>query len=242
MNIQSNIINNSPMDSYSKVELKDKEEEYRESIITNNISIILKDSNEIPYSVNSDQIRPILHKYSFSKLGNTFSFFADDKGNPKIIIGPQWHLVAMVISFFTIYFILMIYFFKKYHYSAKYFLGYCIYFVFLISYLITALINPGYPLHDDDTINNKNKNKTGYCNVCKIFLSLEKKTNHCKFCNICIEGWDHHCPWIGKCIGKNILISFFIFVVSSMTFIGYCMISSFLFSNELSKRNKNINK
>lgn len=22
-------------------------------------------------------------------------------------------------------------------------------------------------------------------------------------CHVCVEGYDHHCPWTGKCIGKR---------------------------------------
>ena len=230
--------------SYSRIEIKDKEEKEennneqnkmnRNTIIIKNI----KDINCTTYSVNSDQTRPILHKYFYSKLGNTHSFFADEKGNPKIIIGPHWPLFAGVIAIFTIVFIIMIYFFKKYNYNTNYSLTYFIYFLFLISYSITALINPGYPLHDENSLNNKNKNKTGYCTICKIYISLEKNTKHCNFCNICVEGMDHHCPWTGKCIGRKNISPFFIFLISIITYICYCMISIMQFMNEIKKNNK----
>lgn len=29
------------------------------------------------------------------------------------------------------------------------------------------------------------------------------RTAHCYDCNVCVEKIDHHCPWIGMCIGKR---------------------------------------
>ena len=56
------------------------------------------------YTVNSDQNRPITHKYFYSKLGNSFSFFGDDKGNPLIILGPHWLCPVTVCIIFPIIF------------------------------------------------------------------------------------------------------------------------------------------
>ena len=40
-----------------------------------------------------------------------------------------------------------------------------------------------------------------YCIKCKIFKPVRAK--HCKICQKCIYRFDHHCQWIGNCVGKN---------------------------------------
>ena len=42
-----------------------------------------------------------------------------------------------------------------------------------------------------------------YCECCEVNLPLDRSISHCYSCGACIEGLDHHCPWIGQCIGKK---------------------------------------
>ena len=207
-------------DNQIEIPMSHEQENNLNNINTNNI-INTKEINGQVYSINSDQNRPITHSYIYAKLGSTHSFFADEKGNPLIIIGPHWPLWIGTTLVFSAFFFGLIFFFRKYISSTLNTIGFICYFTFLFTYSITALINPGYPKHDENSLNNIKKDRNKYCNVCKIWINNEKKTNHCNFCKICVEGMDHHCPWTGKCIGRKNIVVFFIFVFSVYGMIFY---------------------
>ncbi len=86
--------------------------------------------------------------------------------------------------------------------------------LFLGSYTFTALINPGFPKNNLDALTGEPRDKFIYCDICEIWVSRDKKTIHCSDCDICIEGHDHHCPWVTKCVGKNNSFSFKVFLVT----------------------------
>ena len=44
---------------------------------------------------------------------------------------------------------------------------------------------------------------------------------HCPECNACIIGFDHHCVWMGICIGKNNFTAFVIFNLSWFLYLMY---------------------
>ena len=51
-----------------------------------------------------------------------------------------------------------------------------------------------------------------YCDTCNIYLGLIVRpplTSHCTSCDLCVERFDHHCPWVGNCIGKRNYKHFF---------------------------------
>mmetsp|Transcript_12606 Transcript_12606/g.23285 ORF Transcript_12606/g.23285 Transcript_12606/m.23285 type:complete len:242 (+) Transcript_12606:44-769(+) len=67
---------------------------------------------------------------------------------------------------------------------------------------------------------------TRRCTVCRI--PQPRGTVHCHMCQVCISGWDHHCPWMGKCIGRGSVWKFYSFIIIGFSSLGYMLLSSLM--------------
>lgn len=68
--------------------------------------------------------------------------------------------------------------------------------------------------------------KLKFCEFCNIFRPL--RTSHCHECNNCVLTFDHHCVWLGTCIGRRNYSIFFVFITTLLAFIAYMLVGCLL--------------
>ena len=155
-------------------------------------------------------------------LINTLKYW---KGNNKffcnknIYAGSQFYYSFGTILYILFYGMSFIFFvIKEISSNPKKLIFLIIYslylFVIIVFCLICAFTDPGIiPINKLTTKDLQNANcssnnrvfyingirhKIRFCYTCNIIKP--PGVSHCKTCNVCVERFDHHCPWVGNCI------------------------------------------
>ena len=217
----------------SKDEILDKE---LETIKKKNLSKYLMEDNKFKSSESDAEFDINTKKFEikpkrcqlYKFVGRSLFLFLDKYENPLLIIGPH---IGMYFCFCGIITILMciLYFtlWKKLNLFMR-ILGHFSFWIYFISYTHCSLFNPGYPKNDWGRNFGYPRSDYYLCNLCGFYLKKSKYAHHCLDCDICIENYDHHCPWTGHCIGKNNIYSFYPFICSSFFIIIYIFIAASL--------------
>ncbi|CAD8143830.1 unnamed protein product [Paramecium octaurelia] len=59
-------------------------------------------------------------------------------------------------------------------------------------------------------VNQSKVQELKFCDPCQIYKT--RSTAHCRRCDNCVEGFDHHCLWLGQCIGQRNYCTFYLFI------------------------------
>ena len=150
----------------------------------------------------------------FSKKGICQKLFFKPDINKKSKFSNINMLLFIILHFTVIFltFIMLMPYFDNTYFSILYLV---ISLLLFILFVILAFSDPG------TLTNNKYKDVLDiieqgelleyYCPKC--LIKMDFRTKHCVICEKCIDDFDHHCFWVGNCIGKKNFSLFFDFLV-----------------------------
>ncbi|PFH33457.1 DHHC zinc finger domain-containing protein [Besnoitia besnoiti] len=106
------------------------------------------------------------------------------------------------------------------------FLGFAVFLSCLVTFLFCALKDPGVIDHE----NAKDHERlypydrciyfpNSKCSTCH--FNKPARSKHCRLCNVCVARFDHHCVWIGNCVGARNHGAFIIFLLTHFLMCAY---------------------
>ena len=151
--------------------------------------------------------------------------------DPIFAIGPDWPYFIILFSLnigFDIFILSMIW---EHSFLSIRIMGIIMCLFQLFSYCAASIINPGLPkARYEYYATHPHKGNYKKCRECNLWINVDKDTYHCYDCQCCVEGYDHHCPWTTKCVGRGNLYLFYIMLISTFMLFGFFILSVVLMS------------
>ena len=192
---------------------KTKDDLNNKSASKKEISILLKSKRKKFH----DYINISIHKINNSNnkdllltYGNYKIFKYDKNGDPLFLIGPDYAYFSFLFILNLIYFIFLSGILFSLTRFILGFIGFILNLLQFIIFIICGFKNPGLPKRklQNEKLLLKYPNKYQRCPSCNFIIDKSKHFVHCYTCGCCCEGYDHHCPWTSKCIGKGNIFYF----------------------------------
>ena len=175
--------------------IKDPNSESRRNLSMNNII----NSNDVEDDKQVNIINP-----NIERVYNKIHPFLFIKNEPLILITSDIYLFIFIFSI-TSFLSIIFYSIKEQKMIFIKIIFILVYLYYTITYILLMVLNPGIPSNKSKIDLHELKRKYYQCTLCNsiVYKDNEFITYHCHYCNICIEKFDHHCNFVGKCIGKN---------------------------------------
>lgn len=143
------------------------------------------------------------------------------------MVGPDWNCLIVTYLLIIVPWIVFTIIKTPYLNIVAQIVGYVLGISHVATLMVLTLSDPGVlPKAElsDSELQDKRDDGLRVCPYCKIVRP--PRAQHCYICNVCVLELDHHCPWTGKCIGKNNIRFFYLFLVFIPISIGFMVLSS----------------
>ena len=152
----------------------------------------------------------------------------------RIAIGPEIH--CAILAIFCVSIGLCFLFFSTFSYlpiPVKIVLAVVVDLIILVM-IINIFLDPGVVSHRRPVILDPSKQYS--CRLCGVEKGFPAR--HCRDCQVCIEGFDHHCMWLGKCVGKNNLWVFYFITAAIPLTLVFLMATTVLMEMNRAEKNR----
>ena len=187
----------------------------KDDIETNNNISFKEETDSLKKSNNEIQEDSTISINNYNNnaytYGNYKIFCLNKKDDdPSFLIGPDVSYFIGLLLVDIIYLGYLSFLYLNNTYWIISFIGIILNVIQFFFFIICVLKNPGLPkkeLQDENLIKEKSE-QYKKCDKCKFIIEISKNYVHCDICGCCCEGFDHHCPWTSKCVGKGNIIFF----------------------------------
>ena len=229
MNPNNNDISLSKLNISEEARLKQNNgEKNNKNDLTLTIQVQESKNENLNENIRDDQTK-YFYFFNVKRIGKLIILYENEK-DIIYVMGNLFPFMLMINIMANIFIIFIVY--KNIPTIFK-MLGTIINFIQMYLFVYSSTKNPGLPLKEYGTIiyEEENKNAKNYrqCKDCKFWINTDEKTIHCRKCQICIEGYDHHCDCMNICIGKNNLKHFYFLILFSFILIVYSILVTLAF-------------
>lgn len=156
-------------------------------------------TNEMVYTQLREEVRALLTNNYGGDFKDVLKSGAGQKASNR-----RTTIVVFYVLFFLMYFIKITTIFVFERINNDWIYGnVAVDSICLLLHILLSCRNPGFIKNDGLEFMKllETFDAHSLCPDCEIIRT--GRSRHCIVCNMCVDRYDHHCPWINNCVGLN---------------------------------------